>query len=367
MQTPGDSDDYRYIFLHDIPVLDTRAPTEFAQGAFPNAKNCPLMTDEERAEVGTCYKKQGQQAAIALGHRLVHGEIKDKRVAVWQDFATQHPNGYIYCFRGGLRSQISQQWLAEAGINYPRILGGYKAMRRFLIDELEHSVATADLVLLSGATGSGKTRVIETIDSSIDLEGLAKHRGSAFGHLIVEQPTQISFENALSIEFLKALDSAPQRKIFLEDEGRLIGRIALPQFLIEKMSSSPLVVIEEDFESRINVLVDDYVLDLGRRFQEVFAEGGPERHRDKLLNDLSRIKKRLGSERHQKTSALLAQAFIEQQATDSLQLHREWIAILLGEYYDPMYQYQLARRRGEVLFRGSRQEIADWIVKQSEC
>ncbi len=365
MQAPKDSDDYRNIFLHDIPVLDTRSPTEFALGAFPNAENIPLMSDDERAEVGTCYKDKGQQAALALGHSLVHGEVKDKRVAAWQGFAHQHPKGYLYCFRGGLRSQISQQWLAEAGTDYPRILGGYKAMRRFLIDELESSIAKSNFVLVSGATGSGKTRVIETVDSSIDLEGLAKHRGSAFGHLIVEQPTQISFENTLSIEFLKTLESKPPRKIFLEDEGRLIGRLALPKSLIEKMASSPLVVIDEDFESRLDVLVDDYVLDLGRRFQNIFADLGPEKHRNKLLDDLSRIQKRLGSERYLNTSALLTQAFFEQQATESLQLHREWIAILLGEYYDPMYEYQLSRRQGEVLFRGSRQEITNWIIGEN--
>jgi len=365
MQAPGDSDDYRNIFLHDIPVLDTRAPMEFAQGAFPNAENIPLMTDAERAEVGTCYKEQGQQAAIALGHRLIHGAAKDQRIAAWRDFAIRHPEGYLYCFRGGLRSQISQQWLAEADTRYPRIIGGYKAMRRFLLDELEHSVARADFVLVSGATGSGKTRVIETVDSSIDLEGLAKHRGSAFGHLIVEQPTQINFENALSIDFLKKLEASPQRKLFLEDEGRLIGRLSLPNSLSEKMACAPLVIIEEDFESRLDVLVDDYVLNLGERFLNTFSDRGPELHRNKLLDDLSRIKKRLGSERYLKTSALITQAFVEQKATDSLQLHREWIAILLGEYYDPMYQYQLARRQGEVLLRGCRRDVTDWIIKQT--
>lgn len=395
MQLPADSDDYRHIFLHDIPVLDTRAPVEFARGAFPNAVNIPLMTDSERAEVGVCYKERGQQAAIELGHQLVQGEIKARRVAAWEAFANQYPQGYLYCFRGGMRSKISQQWLAESGVNYPRIVGGYKAMRRFLIEQLERSVSTTSFVLVSGATGSGKTRAIEAVDSSIDLEGLANHRGSAFGHLIEEQPTQINFENALSIELLKKRAANRQARIYLEDEGRVIGRVSLPESLCNKMESSPLLVIEEGFESRLDVLVEDYVVDLGRRFQKAFAgetcagtdigadigadigtDGDANRavtravtraaefHRDKLLDDLSRIKKRLGSERYLKTSGLLQQAFEEQQRSGLMDLHRQWIAILLAEYYDPMYEYQLARRQGEIIYRGSREEIITWIDQQ---
>ncbi len=141
-------------------MMDMRAPLEFAKGAFPGAHSLPLMTDEERAAVGRCYKREGQQAAITLGHELVSGEVKARRLAAWVDFARRHPSGYLYCFRGGLRSQTVQQWLREAGIDYPLVLGGYKAMRRFLLEELERSVAAADIVLVAGKTGTGKTRVI---------------------------------------------------------------------------------------------------------------------------------------------------------------------------------------------------------------
>src|SRR5690606_18901553 len=101
-----DCSDYKRIFLQDLPLIDTRAPIEFAKGAFPAAINLPLMTDSERQKVGTCYKQQGQQAAIELGHSLVRGKIKDERVAAWADFARANPQGLLYCFRGGLRSQI---------------------------------------------------------------------------------------------------------------------------------------------------------------------------------------------------------------------------------------------------------------------
>ena len=96
--------------------MDVRAPIEFEQGAFPNAVNQPLMDDQERHEVGIRYKQAGQDAAIKLGNKLVSGEIKAQRIARWKRFAEQHPDGYLYCFRGGLRSRTAQQWLKEQGI-----------------------------------------------------------------------------------------------------------------------------------------------------------------------------------------------------------------------------------------------------------
>ena len=129
-----DTDDYRALFLSPVPMMDMRAPAEFVRGAFPSALSLPLMSDEERAQVGICYKRQGQAAAIELGHQLVSGELKARRLAQWAAFARQHPQGYLYCFRGGLRSHTAQRWLREARIDDPLITGGYKAMRRFLLE-----------------------------------------------------------------------------------------------------------------------------------------------------------------------------------------------------------------------------------------
>ncbi|MBU1815801.1 MAG: tRNA 2-selenouridine(34) synthase MnmH, partial [Gammaproteobacteria bacterium] len=135
--------DYAHIFLNDVPMMDVRAPVEFVQGAFPGTVNLPLMNDAERQQVGTCYKQQGQQAAIALGHQLVAGQTKQHRIEAWAAFAQAHAqHGVLYCFRGGLRSQIVQQWLhTEAGIAYPRVIGGYKAMRTFLLQTTEAASA----------------------------------------------------------------------------------------------------------------------------------------------------------------------------------------------------------------------------------
>jgi len=114
-------DDYRSILLNDIPLLDVRAPVEFDQGAFPLARNFPLINNQEREDIGIRYKKKGQDEAIKLGHELVQGEIKQQRVKHWQNFFEQHPLGVLYCFRGGMRSKISQQWIYEqTGHIYPR-------------------------------------------------------------------------------------------------------------------------------------------------------------------------------------------------------------------------------------------------------
>ncbi len=359
MSVRPDTDDYRALFLSDAPMMDMRAPAEFAHGAFPGAVSLPLMTDDERARVGICYKEQGQQAAIELGHQLVSGDLKRKRLRAWCAFARGNPDGYLYCFRGGLRSQTVRQWLRDEGIDYPLVLGGYKAMRRFLLEELERSLQRAELVLVGGKTGTGKTRVIEQLDRAVDLEGLARHRGSTFGQLLEPQPSQIDFENAVSIALLKLLD-AGENRVYLEDEGRLIGRLALPQNLRERMKSAPMVVVEESLEQRVDVVIDDYVLDLGRRFAEVHVDAGPQAHRDKLQEDLAKIRKRLGGARHQQVSEMLDQAFARQWHTGSLAGHRAWIAFLLQRYYDPMYEYQLSRREGRRLFQGSRDEVLAW-------
>ena len=137
MSERPDTDDYRALFLSPVPMMDMRAPAEFTRGAFPSALSLPLMSDEEHAQVGICYKQRGQKAAIALGHQLVSGELKVQRLEQWVGFTREHPLGYLYCFRGGLRSQTVQHWLHQEGIDYPLIIGGYKAMRRFLLEELE--------------------------------------------------------------------------------------------------------------------------------------------------------------------------------------------------------------------------------------
>lgn len=355
-----DTDDYLTLFLRDTPMIDTRAPVEFARGAFPNAVNLPLMTDEERAQVGTCYKEHGQAAAIELGHQLVRDEVKEARIAAWKEFAEQHPDGYLYCFRGGLRSQICQQWLAEAGCDYPRIAGGYKAMRRFLIDSLDRICRERKLVLLAGRTGAAKTEVLQRLPASVDLEGLARHRGSAFGRRVGGQPSQIDFENALAIQFL-LLDQKPlEQALLLEDEGSFIGICTLPESLRASMAEAPVIVVEADLEARVEHSFKNYILGNLRDWQQYLGgQAGFRRFADDLRDSLSKLRRRLGGLRYSQLSELMEQAIAGHECGDD-SLHKDWIRPLLRDYYDPMYDYQLRKKSDRVIFRGSAEEIKDY-------
>ncbi|WP_120996333.1 tRNA 2-selenouridine(34) synthase MnmH [Stutzerimonas urumqiensis] len=357
-----DTADFRDIFLNDRPLMDARAPIEFAKGAFPGAVNRPLMNDVERQKVGTCYKQHGQQAALALGHQLVSGRLKEERIKAWAAFAQAHPDGYLYCFRGGLRSQLVQQWLRdEAGIAYPRVLGGYKAMRGYLIEVMEQAVQQASFVLVGGLTGTGKTEVLMQLDNSLDLEGLANHRGSSFGKRATPQPSQIDFENALSIRLLKLRERGVGTFV-MEDEARLIGRCSIPLPLHHGMQAFPLVWLEDSFEGRVERILRDYVVDLGAEF---VAERGEEEgfvaFADRLRESLVNIRKRLGGDRYQGLSELLEQALAEQTRSGAVDLHRGWIEGLLADYYDPMYAYQRASKAERIEFAGTQGAVVDYL------
>ncbi|PRD63896.1 tRNA 2-selenouridine(34) synthase MnmH [Malikia granosa] len=357
------TEDYRQIFLRGIPMMDLRAPVEFAQGAFPGAVNLPLMSDEERAKVGTCYKQQGQEAAIKLGHQLVSGSIRAQRMAAWAEFVRQHPDGVLYCFRGGLRSQTVQRWLHEAGIDYPRVIGGYKAMRTFLIETIEQAATECQLVVVGGMTGTGKTDVITRLDHAIDLEGLANHRGSAFGKRSTPQPTNIEFENRIAIDLLRKRDAGHQQFV-LEDESRAIGSCSLP--LHAAMQTAPLVWLEDSFENRVERILRDYVVSqLDDHIALHGTEQGFERYAEQLLKSLAGITKRLGGERYQRLHAIMQEALAQQRDSGEVARHRDWIAGLLHEYYDPMYAFQRQSKGERIVFAGEQQAVVEFLRERA--
>lgn len=356
-----DTDDYRALFLNDVPMMDARAPIEFAKGAFPGVVNLPLMNDIERQKVGTCYKQHGQQAALELGHQLVSGKLKAERIQAWVDFATNNPQGYIYCFRGGLRSQLVQQWLkTEAGIDYPRVTGGYKAMRHFLLDTVEQAAECENFVLVGGMTGTGKTEVLARLDDSVDLEGIANHRGSSFGKRATAQPAQIDFENALAIRLLK-MQAAGSRQFVLEDEARLVGRCSIPLELFQGMQRYPLVWLEDSLAGRVTRILRDYVIDLCAEFVVEQGDEGFSAFSERLRESLSNISKRLGGEAYKRLAAIMDQALIEQASTGAVDLHREWIEALLREYYDPMYGYQRENKASRIEFAGEQDAVVEFL------
>jgi len=355
-------DDYRRLFLEDVPLLDVRAPVEFTQGAFPHTENHPLINDAEREEIGTLYKDLGQDAAVDRGHELVHGDTRAARVAAWQSFAERYPDGALYCFRGGMRSKISQQWLAEAiGHPYPRVKGGYKALRRFLIEQLEQLCGQIHPLVIGGRTGVGKTLFLKTLPHTIDLEGLAWHRGSAFGRHATPQPTQIDFENRLAIALLKhhAAGNAP---LVFEDESRNVGSRSVPPVLYQRLERAPLLLLEADIDTRIGYTRQEYVNEALDEYQSLHGEqAGFTLWAESLIDSMDRIRKRLGGERHQQLRALLIGAIDTQRRNGDVSGHDAWIRSLLVDYYDPMYDYQIGKKQDRVTVRGDTEVLRDWI------
>jgi tRNA 2-selenouridine synthase len=351
MAERADSSDFRAIIRHKIPLMDVRAPIEFEKGRFSHSTNYPLMNNDERADVGLCYKKKGQAAAITLGNVLVCGQSKASRLAQWQRFVQENPQGYLYCFRGGLRSQTVQRWLKESGINYPLLVGGYKALRQFLLNELEQ-LALHPLTILAGNTGSGKTPFLAQCANSLDLEGAAGHRGSSFGGFVTPQSGQINFENKLAEQYING-DFSLDEKLILEDEGRLIGSVHLPESLRQAMTLAPIVVIEESLEYRLEQIYQEYIIKMTAQYQAHYGvEQGFIAFGEYLEQGLFKVRKRLGTERYSQLKALQTKA-LSQQEKGLQHYHLDWLKPLLSEYYDPMYQYQLGLKADRVIFRGN--------------
>ena len=329
------------------PLLDVRAPVEFRQGKLPNSFNAPILNDAERAQVGTTYRRDGNDAAVLLGHELVSGATRTQRIEQWQKYCLENTDAQIMCWRGGQRSALAQQWLAAQGVQRERVAGGFKAVRHGSLHVLANPQKRWWLV--SGRTGSAKTPLIQSLQSGIDLEGHANHRGSAFGRRLTPQPTPVTFECALASAYLRL----PGENLVVEDESRTIGRIGLPQVWHEQMLQAPIALVEASFEERVEHIHKEYV-----------AEALDE-HRDAGLmptdllgryeEALVRIKRRLGGARLADLTLRLQQAFAGK--TD----HRDWISYLLREYYDPMYDFQLQRKTARIQFRGCHADVAAFL------
>lgn len=353
------TDDFKSIVLNQTPLIDVRAPVEFNQGAFNTASNLPLMNDDERQKVGLCYKQKGNEAAIKLGHELVNESARASRVEAWAQFMDQHPDALLYCFRGGMRSKISQQWLQDSGREIVRLKGGYKAFRRYLIEYLDNLPGLVNPqnikpIVLAGRTGSGKTLAIHQLNNAIDLEGLAHHRGSTFGRHATPQPTQINFENNLAMALIRFMENRPN-KLVIEDEGRNIGSVNFSKALFDTLKSGSRVVVETPMQERIAITLDEYVLQAQQEYNDVTAWEAF------MRAAFFRIQKRLGGERYQRVMTQFDLALQTQVNQNSVDDHQAWIHTLLAEYYDPMYDYQMQKNQHSVIFKGSIQEVVEYL------
>jgi len=301
------------------PLFDVRTPGEFQKGHIPNALNLALFSNEERVVVGTIYKKESPRQAMLKGlefvgpkMRLLIEEVEKK---------TTNKTVAVHCWRGGKRSGSVGWLLGMAGFEVKTIIGGYKAYRNFVLNQFHEK--KLDLLVLGGKTGCGKTKILQALKAKgeqiIDLEKLAHHKGSAFGFIgEATAPTVEQFENNL-FEAISKLDA--NRRIWVENESKRIGKILIPDGFWEQMKAAPLINIELPFEVRLKVSVDNYTTQEKADLETAFYN----------------IRKRLGGQNFQAALAYLGANDLTSAGSIAL------------KYYDKQYQYMLEKNETTVI------------------
>ncbi len=236
-------------------IVDVRAPIEFFKGHIPNAINIPLFENTERAEIGTLYKQQGKERAVDRGLEIVSPKMSTFVTQVKQ--LSKNKKVFVYCFRGGMRSNSFAWLMNSSGLEAVVMKGGYKAFRNYVLNYFN---LNKKIILLGGKTGSGKTDILKKLYNlslqTIDLENIAHHKGSAFGGINEQkQHPQQNFEHQLFNQ-LSLLN--PNEYIVFEDESQTIGFNKLPHGLWLEMKKAPIIKLEIPFELRVQKLVNDY-------------------------------------------------------------------------------------------------------------
>lgn len=316
-----------------LPVIDVRSPGEYNHAHLPCAFNVPIFTDEQRAVIGTAYKKEGRHIAVDHGleffserMKIIPGKIEDiigeKKIdKISSSFISgdKKKDILVYCWRGGMRSAAIAWLMSLYGNKIYLLNGGYKSFRKWVLSQFEKKYS---LKVLGGYTGSGKTEILKKLKKNgkvtIDLEDLANHKGSAFGGLGEDaQPSSEMFENLLAVELYKA-NAATQnnQEIWIEDESAHIGRVGIPRQFWNQMRESPLYFIDIDFEERVNYIVKNY-----GKFDK-----------QELTNCILKIQKRLGGLNTKNSIQFLSENSVKEAFS------------ILVKYYDKMYEESLNRR-----------------------
>ncbi len=310
-------------------IIDARSPAEFALDRIPGAINCPALSDEERAQIGTIYKQVSPFEAKRLGAAMVSANLARHLRDTFHDKpANWKP--LVYCWRGGLRSGSMVTWLRLVGWDAQQLSGGYKAFRGLVLEQIETMVPQLQLRVLCGATGSAKTRVLHALARQgaqvLDLEGYASHKGSLLGNLPgVAQPSQKHFETLLA-EQMAQFDLS--RPVFVEGESAKIGRVAVPLPLMAQMRAAPVIEVQATPEARLAYLLRDYAY---------------------LGDDAADLSRRMGALKELQGNEVVArwQAWAEQGALPLL------FDELMRLHYDPHY------------LRSQTRNFAQWPTRQN--
>jgi tRNA 2-selenouridine synthase len=304
--------------------IDVRAPSEFDQASIPGAHNVPILTEEQRAEVGTIHKQEGAAQARIRGMELISPRLPEVISRIRELHHIHKRPIIVFCWRGGLRSTAMTAFLHLCGLPVFQLRGGHKAFRRHVLDYFEHA-QWARMLVLRGLTGVGKTRILEQLRCDgwpvLNLEDLANHRGSAFGAIgCPQQPSQKQFEALLwnELRHTNATDI-----ILTEGESRHIGRVMLPKRLHAALQEETTLWLETDMSSRIRIIAEDYKVE--HLPPQAFTEA------------IDALIPRLGHEEVQRLHTLLE--------------HRDWEALiekLMLQYYDPLYAHTKPESRIDI-------------------
>lgn len=311
--------------LKNALIIDVRSPCEFAEERIPGALNIPLFSDEERAEIGTIYKVEGEFEARLRAVSLISPKIPEIIRQILS--LKEHSRSIVvHCWRGGLRSEAVASVLSIAGIMCFRLTGGIKAWRQMVLSELNSDKYSFEPIVLFGMTGAGKTELLQELSRNgaqvIDLEQMAEHRGSTFGGLGKgQQPSQKTFE-ALLWDELRKLDLS--KPVFIEAESRKIGRLSVPDSVLKKIREGTAVLIEGTVECRAERLADEYLSSAGS-LDKALADS------IKLLNHLKEL---LGKVRCEQLVKLIESGEVIPA-----------VRILLVDYYDPLYLRSFKNRK----------------------
>ncbi len=308
-------------------IIDVRSPAEFAEDHVPGAVNCPVLSNEERARVGTLYKQDSPFVAKKLGAALVARNIAAHIETRFLDKPREW-KPLVYCWRGGKRSGAMAHVLRQIGWHACTLEGGYKSYRRHVVTELAGLPRRFTYRVVTGATGSGKSRLLEALAAQgaqvLDLEALAAHKGSVLGGLPGEpQPSQKMFESRLLavLQRLTFTEPAFTEPVYVEAESRKIGALQVPDALLETMRASPCLRIEATDAARVAFLIGDY---------------------DYFLADPASLKEKLGCLRELQSGEILSR-------WNALIDNHDWPALvgeLLELHYDPLYRRSQGRNYG---------------------
>ncbi|MGM0472022.1 MAG: tRNA 2-selenouridine(34) synthase MnmH [Bacillota bacterium] len=317
-----------------VVYIDVRTEKEYEEATIPGAVNVPVFNHQERAKIGTVYTQESPYQARLLGMDLISPKLPRltrEIKAISQDYKYV----ILFCARGGLRSQSLGVISELLGMKLYKLEGGYKAYRNFILDQLAEYDLDSKLLVIHGHTGVGKTELLTRLEQkgipTIDLEGLANHRGSAFGSIGLGEPTNQKYFDSLLWERLEELNGS--KLIAIEAESKRIGMSVLPDFMVAAMQNGIQILVESSVECRVIRIYEEYATDYTK---------SPDEFISRWLESLAAIKKylvrKIGKESYQELVNL----------SKSGELKRV-IRTLLTEYYDPMYNHSLKQHDDFVL------------------